>query len=292
MAKELLKTSGKSFAAWRSTAEALSCGRTLDEQMESIRRYGSHGASPALRAGVLAAHGIAKPKAEAENCIIFGCYRPFTTPFLVRDSIRLLDMLHVDYTYLDQEYCCGAPLVMSGSDDQAVDVLAAGREFNQMNLDLARRKGAARLAYCCAGCVHSARDSFREASEDHVYILDLILDGLEQRRLRIPPVVVGYFEGCHSVFQRMYPGAALDWGRYRQRLAGIEGLKVVDLGEKMCCKQSALKIVERAEKMNLDKVVCACNWCYSSLLPAAQGRVQMVTFQELLVQSLEYSLLS
>lgn len=42
------KGSGKQggMAVWRATAEALSCGRTLDEQMESIRRYGSHGASP------------------------------------------------------------------------------------------------------------------------------------------------------------------------------------------------------------------------------------------------------
>ena len=147
----------KKLTAWQAMASVLACGRTIDGQIETIQSYGNHGVSPVLRSVILTAHGIPSPRDKAENCIIFGCYRPFATPFLLRDCIRLLDLLHIDYTYLDREYCCGFPLVMASSKGDRADACNAGREFNRMNLELARQKGAAKLAYCCAGCVHAAR---------------------------------------------------------------------------------------------------------------------------------------
>ena len=274
------------LAVWRTTAESFSCGRTIEEQVESIRRYGNHGASPVLRAGVLAAHWIEKPKATAEICLLFGCYRPFTTPFLLREYLRLLDMLGVDYTYLDQEYCCGAPLAMLATEDQRDDILATGREFHRLNLELARQKGATTLAYCCVGCVSAARNTFHESPDQHLYIVDLILDRIAPRRLKVEPTVIGYFAGCHSFVQTTYPEATLDWGRYRRQLGAIEGITIVDLPN-MCCKQSAEKIIEQAEKMQVDTILSACNWCHSALMPAAKGRMPMIRLSELLVQSLE-----
>ncbi len=282
----------KKLAAWRAMAEVLSCGRTAAEQEESIRRYGNHGVSPVLRAAVLAAHGIPKPKDKALNCIIFGCYRPFTTPFLVRDCIRLLDILNIDYTYLDQEHCCGVPLAMIASKEDLGDVTDAGREFNQMNLDLARQKGASKLAYCCSGCVHAALSTIGDTSDRHVYVLDLILDRLEQQRLEIPPTVMGYFEGCHTFVRRTYPKARLDWSRYRQRISEIEGLEIVDLPNTMCCKMSAAEIIDTAVKMKLKKILCPCSGCYASLMKPAQAIVQLMSVPELLLQSLEHSVLS
>jgi Fe-S oxidoreductase len=269
-------------------ANVLSCGRTVTEQIETIKKYGSHAVSPVLRAAVLATHGVSKPKEKAQNCIIFGCYRPFTTPFIVRDSIRLLGMLGIDYTYLDQEYCCGAPLAMT-SEEQRDYVMNVCREFKLQNFSLAQQKGAIKLAYCCAGCVHAARDTFRETSDQHVYILDLILDGLEKHHLKIPPTVVGYFEGCHTVARSYYPAARINWDRYRQRLNNIEGLQVLDLPNYECCKNSSDKIIESAEKMNLDKILFSCSGCYSALMQAAKGRLQMISLPELLFQSLEGS---
>ncbi|MFH2124162.1 MAG: (Fe-S)-binding protein [Pseudomonadota bacterium] len=274
------------LAIWQSTAEALSCGRTIDEQVESIRRYGNHGVPPVLRAGVLAAHGIEKPKATAEICLIFGCYRPFTTPFLLREYIRLLDILCVEYTYLDQEYCCGAPLVMLATEEHRSEMLATGSEFNRLNLDHARQKGAGTLAYCCVGCVSAARNTFHESLDQHVYIVDLILDRLETRRLKLEPMIIGYFAGCHSFIQSTYPKASLDWERYRQQISAIEGVTIVNLPN-MCCKQSAEKIIEQAEEMKVDKILCACNWCHSALEQTVQERIPMIRLPELLLQSLE-----
>lgn len=282
----------KKLAAWRAMAEGLACGRTSAEQVESIRTYGSHGASPVLRAATLAAHGIPKPKAKAQNCVIFGCYRPFSTPFLLQQCIRLMDMLNIDYTYLDREYCCGIPLIMIASKEELGDAMAAGGEFNQMNFDLARQKGASKLAYCCAGCVHAARSASTGASDSHVYVLDLILDALEQKPLEAPPEVIGYFEGCHTFVRSAFKDVRLDWSRYRKRMGEIKGLEIVDLPNNLCCKRSAAEIIDTAAKLNLTKILCPCSGCYSSLSNAAQATIRPVTVPELLLQSLEHTALS
>ena len=277
------------LAAYQSMADVLACGRSIDEQVETIRKYGNHGVSRVLRAAVLAAHGISKPKDKARNCVIFGCYRPFNSPYFVRDAIRLLEILDIDYTYLAQEYCCGAPLAMKASKGQRADMIALGDDFNRQNFDLARQKGASKMAYCCCGCVHAARNTFKETLDSHVYILDLIMDGLGKRRLRIPETVVGYFEGCHTFVRTNYPAGGIAWDRYRQLLNNIEGLQVVDLPNKLCCKNAKEEIIESAEKRNLDKILFSCSGCYAALTPAARGRVQTISLPELLVKCIENS---
>lgn len=116
-----------SLKVWRATAEKMACNRTVAEQEETIRSQGNHGVMPVLRGGLLTALGAPKAKEHAQTCVIFGCYRPFTTPFLVRDSLRLLEVLHIDYTYLAEEYCCGAPLIAySGEVGHAFQSKPAG----------------------------------------------------------------------------------------------------------------------------------------------------------------------
>ena len=274
------------LAAWRRTAEALAGGRTLEEQITTVKTAGNHGAVPQLRAAVLAAHGIARPRDSAENCVIFGCYRPFSTPFLLRDSIRLLDLLQINYTYLDQEHCCGAALVMQAQGAQQAEMKTLAVELNRANQEQARQKGAVRQLYCCVGCVHAAQDALQETSATHTYVLDAILDRIEGQALTLPPMVIGYFEGCHSFVRSVYPGAGIDWGRYRRRLDAVSGLTLVDLPKNLCCKTSISSIIEYAEKLQIDCVVSPCNWCYAALNQAAQGRLQVKSLPELLLQGL------
>jgi heterodisulfide reductase subunit B len=203
------------------------------------------------------------------------------------DYIRLLDLLGVDHTHLDREYCCGMPLLMESTGEELDHAQVLSLEFNRLNLDLARQKGASTLAYCCIGCVHAAKHAFKDAPNIHVYIVDLILDKLENHRLKMKATVMGYFEGCHTIYRALFPGTVLDWYRYRQRLDRVEGLKIVDLPKNLCCKKSAAEIVEKAAELNLDKIVCACNWCYSSLKEEAREKLHMASLPELLLQTLE-----
>jgi len=268
---------------WRATAETMACNRTLEEQEATIRNQGNHGAMPILRSGLLTALGASKPKDHAETCIIFGCYRPFTTPFLVRDSLRLLELLQIDYTYLAKEYCCGAPLVMQADEKNLSSIQAIGDELIARNFASAQEKGASRLAYCCAGCVHAAKNAYPETSDQHVYLNDLLMMQLKQRHLRLPPRRMGYFSGCRTFFRNVYPAAQIDWQGIRNGLEAIDGLNLVDLPEKLCCKVSADRIIAKALEQGLKQILCTCNWCHTSLQQAANGRIQLVSLPELLL---------
>jgi len=278
---------GTKFAAERQASEYLACDRGFAEQIEDIRRYGNHGVSPVLRAAVLAAHGIPKPKDSAENGIVFGCYRPFTTPFLLRDYIRLLDILGMDYTYFEKEFCCGLPLIMQRAGEDPENTMTSGVEFHRLNLGLAHQKGVNTLAYCCVGCAYMAKSSDTEASVRQTYIVDLILDELAKKQLKVAPAVIGYFEGCHTFYKTHFPQVSLGWKRYRRFLDGIEDLEIVDLSNKLCCKRSADRIVESAEKLDLDKILCSCNGCYLSLKAAEKRKLTTMNMPEFLLQVLE-----
>ncbi len=267
--------------AWRAAAEILACERTLDEQIEWIECYGNHAASPALRSGTLAALGFDKPKESAQICLIFGCYRPFTTPVLMGAYLQLLTHLKIDYTYLEQEYCCGAPLSMLATQEQTDGMLDTGEMFMERNLEAARLKGASTLAYCCAGCANAANHVFQESDLRHIYLPELIIESLPKQGESIDPIKIGYFGGCRTIFTKLYPQAKLDWQLYRKFLDTIDGLHVIDLPNG-CCKKSAAAVVEKAVSQNLDAIVCPCNWCWAGLMPAAKGKIRGMNIAELL----------
>jgi hypothetical protein len=282
-------TQPEPLQAEKAHAARLARGRTFDEQVAAIRNCGNHGASPVLRLAALAAHGISNPKARAANGLIFGCYRPFTTPFLLWDYIKLLDLLGVDYTWFEKEYCCGLPLVMESDGAPTGKIAEAGEDFNRRNAELARAKEVETLAYCCVGCVYAAKRFSPFPAERQLYILDLILDALGNRALEMPPTALGYFEGCHSFYRARFPGINLNWQRYRQALENIKGLTIVDLPNTLCCKRSGEQILEQADQLKLDRILCPCNGCYGALKAAAQGKIELMNYPEVLLQSLNSS---
>jgi len=269
-------------APWLQVA----AGRTLDEQIESIKENGGHGILPTLRAMVLRGVGIPQPKEKSENCIVFGCYLSFITPLELRDYLRLLDRLGVSYTFLDKEFCCGMPMLFSTEGEERVKVMRAAREFMEMNRDSAQRKGAKTMVYFCPWCAYLAKTFFHDDATCHIYYPDLIMELLEKETLRVAPTVVGYYEGCHTRNRFYAPGISLDWVRYRKLLDRIEGLTVVDLPRDICCIESAERIVEAAKERKLDTILLSCVSGYVAIRGIAGGRIQTRYFPEILLQAL------
>jgi len=265
----------------------LVAGRTLDEQTEYVRRYGGHGVIPILRRMLIDGLGIAHPKPTAENVVIFGCYIPFTEPMLICDYLRLLDVLGTDYSYLEKEFCCGSPLRDSAGPNERDQALRVSREFMQLNRDSALQKGAKNIVYCCSGCAHTAKSFFPAEADHHMYYFELLFDKIEQRTLKIAPTTMGYFEGCKTRYRKQYPGAEIDWKRCRNLLDRIEGLRIVDLPNNLCCSAKPEGIVQAAQQHGLDTILCSCNSCYGSLKAAAQGKVEVKFLTELLLEAVE-----
>jgi Fe-S oxidoreductase len=271
-------------SGWAAKA---ACGRDVSGQIADIRTYGTHGTLPVLRSMALGASGFLAPRARGRYALLFGCYRPFSTPYVVRDVGRLFALLDVDYTWLLKEYCCGLPLLNQVERAKRPAMVETAREFVNGNVALARDRGAQTLVYCCAGCAHAAKASLPETRDAHVYVLDLLLDGLAARSLRVEPQTVAYFEGCHTSYRKPYPETSLDWGRYRRFLETVAGLTVIDIPNTMCCKQRGPKIVAIARDAGASALVTPCSGCNVALRAAGAGVLPVLSYPELLLRCLE-----
>lgn len=265
----------------------LACGRSIEEQINAISTCGNQASPIVLRSALLAALGFPKPREKADVAVIFGCYNPFLKPDLLKDYLRLLDLLDVNYTYLDQEYCCGVPIVIQTTGEDRDKALEQSKKWNRLNSESASRKGADTLAYCCVGCGHALRSIYPEQSGKHIYIFDLIADKLKNKRMKMAPERIGYFEGCHSLYKVNYPGISLNWHKYREVLGKIEGLEIVDLPNNFCCKNSPEKIIENAQRSNLESIACSCNGCTIFLGPSANGKIQIRSIADLFMTALK-----
>ena len=150
-------------APWLQVA----AGRTLDEQIEHVRENGGHGTLQMLRSFVLRGVGIPQPKETAENCVAFGCYLSFLNPLELRDYLKLLDHLGVDYTYLEEELCCGLPMLFATEGEEREKAMKACREFMETNRDSAQRKGATTISYFCPWCAYLAKTLFPDDADRH-----------------------------------------------------------------------------------------------------------------------------
>lgn len=262
----------------------LVAGRTIDEQIDCVRKHGNHSVTPMLRSRLMHGLGIAKPKPTAENLVVFGCYPLFSMPLLVRDYLKLLDAIGVDYTFLEKDYCCLSPVRNFVSGAELEQVKEASKEFMRLNSDLGRQKGAENIAYCCIACAHSAKDFFSDEPDRHMYYFELLFDKMEKMSLKIAPTKVGYYEGCKVTYLKRYPKAKTDWKRCRRLLDSIDGLEIVNLPNHLCCADNPERIIEAAEKQKLDTILCSCNSCYNQVRAAAGGKVGVKFLTELLLE--------
>ena len=107
------------------------------------------------------------------------------------------------HTWLEKENCCGLPLLHQVASEDRPQMVEAAQGFVRGNSKAAAQKGASRLAYCCAGCAHVAKSVDAGGDVSHSYILDVLLDALKGQSLRVNPLKVAYFEGCHTSSQAL-----------------------------------------------------------------------------------------
>jgi Fe-S oxidoreductase len=260
-------------------------GRSLDDQINFVDTYGNHGFPETLKAFTFMKFGISQPSLTAENVVIMGCYAPFLEYEHVVSYFKLLQALGVDYTLVDKEYCCGAPLLGFCKEDERGEAIEASRRFIKRNSESASRKKAKKLAYFCSGCVHMAKLLVPEEADRHVYALDIVLDALKNRNLKLQPIKAAYFEGCHTN-KPGFPNISLDWKSYRSVLDKVTGLSIVDIETKVCCSKQPDSIIQRAREEGAETLICACNACAGSLGIAAGERFKVKHLSEVLLEAL------
>lgn len=260
-------------------------GRTVREQLAHVRTHGTHALPITLREQALHAIGVDMDKKGVDNAIHFGCYLPFRMAQQVRSYLTILDRLGIEYSVLEKEYCCGAPWLEHAVGDERQLGEAAAAEFMTANVSAARERGATKIVYLCQWCAAIGARYVEDAEVRQLYYPDLVIDKLRQRRLRVAPAVIGYYEGCHARVNRIARGVTMDWTPYREILDSVEGLRVIDI-DAPCCRVSAEKVVAKASDLNLGTIVSPCPACHGRIGDAGRGQVRMEFYSDLLLSAL------
>ena len=248
-------------------SEAVRAGRTVDEMAEYIREHGGVLVPQVLRRAVLGGMEVTKNKyGNAENILVMGCFC-FGVLLTVRSFCLLLNRLGVDYAFMQKEYCCGAPILnelrVTGQDLKPGYEFA--KKFLEMNIAQAREQGAKNVVYFCIWCAILGKRLFPDSDLNQLFFADLLVDRLKDVKLKLNGRIA-YYRGCLG--ERSDAIQYLDLPAYRELLARVEGLEIVDMPD-YCCKIAPKAIFTRAKKEGLDTIVCVCNDCYGRLQRSA-----------------------
>jgi heterodisulfide reductase subunit D len=215
---------------------------------------------------------------DSKTAFFFGCNSSFRgVPIQATIATLLIaDKIGEDYTVLgEEEWCCGAPLIMTGDFDTA-------RTFAEHNIKQYKELGVQRIVTNCPGCYQMWSHEYHEFLDiDHPfevvygaqYLSRLIDEGKLTGFTNPLDVTVTFHDGCD---------AGRNAGIYEEPRKVLEHLPGVTLEElphnkanSFCCGSGgvlrpidadfALEIsklkVEDIERTSADWVIAACPSC-------------------------------
>lgn len=172
---------------------------------------------------------------KAEYALIASCFNPYLEPEDMRAFRNILEYYDVNYTLLPKEYCCGDPFYLHfvnkkhEGDLELADEL--GREFFEKNLEQARKKGAGKILAYCAGCDMVFERFSAEVTEEILWHPTLLARLFQGGKLKLE---ADFYPGCHRYRQKIN-GSLPDIDAVRAVLSRIEGLKLNEIGNDLCC---------------------------------------------------------
>ncbi|MGQ4871798.1 MAG: (Fe-S)-binding protein [Candidatus Thorarchaeota archaeon] len=215
---------------------------------------------------------------NAETGFFVGCassYRGVPIQATIATTL-IMDKVGEDYTLLgEEEWCCGAPLIMTGDLDTA-------REFALHNIEKFHELGVKRIVTNCPGCYKMWAHEYHELlGIDHdfeviygpAYFAKLLEEGKLQEHIKGLDISVTFHDGCDAgrnsgiyeeprIVLRNIPGLKfeeLPHNRENCYCCGSGGvLRAVDEGFSMKINELKVKDIEQT---SADWVISACPSC-------------------------------
>ncbi|WP_407355237.1 (Fe-S)-binding protein [Methanolobus sp. WCC5] len=162
---------GKMTGAQKSLrSEAIGKGNPLGETKERMAWLGDCGKD------------IAK---TADYVFFAGCLGSYRYPELTKRTFDILKGFGV--TVLEEEVCCGSPLLRTGSDPS---------ELISKNLEQIKKTGAHTIITGCAGCYTALKNDY-PGNLDVVHVTEFLADRLAELDLKKLDLKVTYHDPCH-----------------------------------------------------------------------------------------------
>lgn len=211
-----------------------------------------------------------------------GCTSPYRLPDLCKTTVDLLDSAEIDYTLLEDEWCCGSVFYRTGYWD-------LGDELAKHNLSLLKRLKPKMVLFSCAGCYRTFKVDYAERfgglGFEVLHVTELLDQMIRQGKLKFKNTVsrrVTYHDPCHlGRHSGVYEAP-------RNVLRAIPKIDLVDMfptrEHTMCCGAGggvksafaefavdvATARLHAAEKVGAEALVSACPFCERNFSDAAQ----------------------
>jgi hypothetical protein len=262
--------------------------RGIDKVKEDIHREGMFLTPALLRNSIIGGLEIKRRWGSGENMVIIGC-ACYGTAIPLLNFFHLLVQLNIDYSILNKEYCCGAPLIYKQIwDGEARDEAdKAAKEFTGLNIKLAKEQDCKRVVYFCLWCAYIAKRFNEDSPIELLYFPDFLKPYLDKVNLSCNDRV-GYFGGVPHRKPVLFPEESweFDWEMYRGLLSEVKGLDVVDIPRKNCCQIEDKAIWKFMEEEGLKTLVTPCITGYGGLSRRAPKGIKVMFLTDLFLKAL------
>jgi len=240
----------------------------------------------------------------AETLLFFGCVTSYQDIQIIPNTIKILDQARVDYSTMgNEEYCCGYPGYLAGSDKF--------QEFISKNLERFSKFKPKRMITTCAGCYKTFKELYPKNSDFNVEVFHMV-ECIEQL------ISEGKLKFGDPFLRKVVYHDPCDLGRHmniyeppRKILKAIPGLQLIEFKEnrdlaKCCGGGGGLKAFDNnlsgdiayrraldAIDLGAEVIVSACPSCKSSFQQATaklrkekKGRLKVMDITELIAEVL------
>ncbi|NHI93725.1 MAG: (Fe-S)-binding protein [Candidatus Lokiarchaeota archaeon] len=210
-------------------------------------------------------------KDKAEIVYFVGCVSTYREFEIARATLNLLKKGNFDFCILNEEFCCGSPILNTGNVEIAENLI-------RHNIKKIKETGCSQIITSCSACYGMWKEEYPKYSEENFpfkikHIIDFILDKIDEFNIKPYPKKVTYHDPCHL-------GRKLDiYNSPRELLQKIPQLEFIEMflnkKDATCCgagggfrvynKIKSLEIgskrFEEALETKAEVLISACPLC-------------------------------
>jgi len=138
-----------------------------------------------------------KHKLNVDSSTLFfvGCLSAYLTKNVAVSSLEVLEKAEVDFRLLEDEGCCGAPLINFGDTDTAEKIF-------KKNLDKFDDLGIKKILVACAGCYRTFKKYYPEITGEKIeiyHLVELLSNLYKDGKLKLKKTdkIFTYHDPCH-----------------------------------------------------------------------------------------------
>nr|MDO8091547.1 (Fe-S)-binding protein [Candidatus Sigynarchaeota archaeon] len=241
----------------------------------------------------------AKRGGSPEVVYFVGCTSAYRCPEIAEAFLRILEEAGVNYAVLDDEWCCGSPILRIGYRKQA-------RELMKHNQEAFRNLKAETIVTSCAGCYRTLKQDYPEQGfpidAEVLHASEYVQKLLDEKKITLSKEVkklVTYHDPCHlgrhselydpprKVLEQI-PGVELvemEFNRENARCCGSGGGMEATYPD--IADAAGRRRVEEARETGAKVIATTCPFCKRQLAKLCGDDMEVYDLTEMVAESLK-----